>query len=386
MTRPHPRPRTGLRPRIAYLVTHLMGSGHLVRTLALARVAAQAGAEALVISGGRPLAHVDATGVDLRQLPPLMSDGLDYRNLLRADGTPAGPEDYADRRARIAALLRDAAPDALVCELHPFGRRSLAAEFETAVEAAGAAPAWVSIRDVLEPPSRPKRVARTLEALAPFRAVLIHGDAAAIPLEVSWPGPDAGPLPDAGLGRPLRYTGYVCAPPPPAAPDGPGRGEVLVATGGGAIGRALLEMAAHAAARSPLTWRLLVGGADATAEAARLSALGPAMAEPARADYREMMARAAVSVSLAGYNTAVEAALSPTPALLVPMEEGGEREQLIRAEAFSKLPGLASARIGALTPETPAERVDALARAPRIAAPLRADGAAESARIILGDL
>ena len=166
MTRPHPRPRTGLRPRIAYLVTHLMGSGHLVRTLALARVAAQAGAEALVISGGRPLAHVDATGVDLRQLPPLMSDGLDYRNLLRADGTPAGPEDYADRRARIAALLRDAAPDALVCELHPFGRRSLAAEFETAVEAAGAAPAWVSIRDVLEPPSRPKRVARTLEALA----------------------------------------------------------------------------------------------------------------------------------------------------------------------------------------------------------------------------
>ena len=39
-----------------------------------------------------------------------------------------------------------------------------------------------------------------------------------------------------------------------------------------------------------------------------------------------------------------------------------------------------------LTPETLAERVDALARAPRIAAPLRADGAAESARIILGDL
>ena len=37
--------------------------------------------------------------MDLRQLPPLASDGLDYRNLLRADGRPAEPADHAARRA-----------------------------------------------------------------------------------------------------------------------------------------------------------------------------------------------------------------------------------------------------------------------------------------------
>ncbi|MEE3100813.1 MAG: glycosyltransferase, partial [Pseudomonadota bacterium] len=227
-------------------------------------------------------------------------------------------------------------------------------------------------------------VALTLAGLAPWGAVLVHGDPSAIPMSASWPGPDGGASPDAAA-LPLRYTGYVCAPPPPPSP-GPGAGEVLVATGGGAIGRALLEMAARAAALSPLRWRLLVGGADARAEAARLAALGPAQAEPARPDYRAMLGRAAVSVSLAGYNTAVEAALSPTPALLVPMEEGGEQEQLIRAEAFARLPGLAAARIGALTPRTLAKRVHALAEGPRIAAPLRADGAAESVRLILEDL
>ena len=73
-------------PRIALLVTHLMGSGHLVRTLTLARALAGQGAAPLVISGGRPLAHVATGGLRFAQLPPLSSDGLDYRTLLDETG------------------------------------------------------------------------------------------------------------------------------------------------------------------------------------------------------------------------------------------------------------------------------------------------------------
>ncbi|MGM0586154.1 MAG: glycosyltransferase family protein [Pseudomonadota bacterium] len=371
-------------PRVALLVTHLMGAGHLVRTLALARALAAAGARPLVLSGGRPLPHLDASGVELAQLPPLASDGVNYRRLLRPDGAPATEADLAARRAALAEALQRFAPRALVTELYPFGRRILAAEFEDALAALPpGAPAFASIRDILEPPSGPDRVAETVSRLAPYRAVLVHGDPQVASLEASWPG-DGAPLP-APVARRLRFTGYV-AEPSPAPTPGPGEGEVLVATGGGVIGRRLLETAARASALSPLRWRLRVGGADAAQAAARLSALGPAVAEPAAADYRARLARAAVSVSLAGYNTAVEVALSGTPALFVPMEEGGEREQLLRARAFARFDEIETARIGELTPEALAVRVEALARRPRHAPPLRADGAAEAARLILAEL
>ncbi len=365
------------------LVTHLMGSGHLVRALAIARAIDAAGGAALVISGGRPRAHAPAGGVRLAQAPAVASNGLDYRTLLDAEGGIASAG-YLSVRARwIAARIAGERPDVLVTELYPFGRRVLADEFEGAIAAARAAKPDVrvvaSIRDVLEPPSKPARVAETLARLdAGYDAVLVHGDPAILPLGESWSAPES---------LALRYTGYVADPLPAAGPDGAGAGEVLVSVGGGAIGRTLLSMAALAAALSPLPWRLLVGGADAAEIVADLRGLGPAGVEPARPDYRAMLQRAAVSISLAGYNTAVEAALSPTPAILVPMEEGGEREQLIRAAAFARLPGIEMLRIGRITPATLALAADAASARPRAPAPaIDANGAAETARLLLGGL
>lgn len=366
--------------RATILVTHLMGSGHLVRALALARALDAAGAEARVVSGGRPLAHARVEGVRLLQAPPVASNGLDYKTLLDGGGAVASRDYLAGRARRIEGFIAEAPPDVLVAELYPFGRRVLAAEFGQAIAAARAANPAVrvvsSIRDVLEPPSRPERVAETLARLdAEFDAVLVHGDPAFLPLTESWPAPDR---------LPLRYTGSVATPPPTAAADGPGAGEALVAVGGGAIGRRLLEIAARAAAASPLAWRLLVGGADAARVAAALGPLGPARIEPARPDYREMLQRAAVSISLAGYNTAVETAIAPAPAILAPMEEGGEREQLIRAAAFARLPGVSMLRIGDLTPDRLAAAAGAAAAAgPKAAPGLRTDGAAETARILM---
>ncbi|MDF2234306.1 glycosyltransferase [Albimonas sp. CAU 1670] len=370
-------------PRIALLVTHLMGSGHLVRTLTLARALAAQGADPLVISGGRPLGHVEAGGVRLAQLPPLSSNGLDYRTLLDDAGAPASDAYRAEREARLVELIRAETPAALVTELYPLGRRNLEAEFRAAIAALPPGARLIgSVRDVMEPPSKAKRVAQGLERLAPFDALLVHGDPEVIPLAASWPGD--GTWPEA-LARRVRYAGYAVDPAPPRT-AGPGEGEVLVATGGGAIGRRLLEVAARASALSDLPWRLRVGGADAAGAVAALSALGPAAVEPAAPDFRARLSRAAAAVTLCGYNTAVEAALSGTPTLLVPMEEGGEREQLIRAEAFARLPEIETARIGALTPEGLAERVAALAAQPRRAAPIKADGGAEAARIVLETL
>ena len=374
-------------PRILLLVTHLMGSGHLVRILAVARALQAQGAEPVVISGGRPLAHVETGGVRVVQLPPLSSDGLNYKTLLDQDGRPASEAYWSAREARIREVMAERPPAALVTELYPLGRRNMEREFRAAIAARPAGCALIgSVRDVMEPPSDPRRVAQALERAAPYDALLVHGDARVIALEASWPGPDLGAAIPPELAPRLRYVGY--ATPPAPAPDAlsrdaPGAGEVLVATGGGAIGRRLLEIAARAAALSPLSWRLRVGGADAASVCAALRPLGQAVVEPAAPDFRLRLSRAACAVTLSGYNTAVELALSGTPGLLTPMEEGGEREQLIRAQAFARLPGLEMARIAALDPEGLAARVDALATRARTPPSLQADGGVRAAQEIL---
>ena len=133
------------------------------------------------------------------------------------------------------------------------------------------------------------------------------------------------------------------------------------------LGRLLLEIAARAAALSRRPWHLLAGGADAADIAGRLVADAPAnlTIEPARPDYRELLAGAACSVSLCGYNTAVELARCPTPALLVPSEEAGETEQLLRARRLAEHEGFALMRMETLTPGGLADAAERLAARPR---------------------
>ena len=48
-----------------------------------------------------------------------------------------------------------------------------------------------------------------------------------------------------------------------------------------------------------------------------------------------MLYHAAASVSLCGYNTALDVLQSGVPAVLVPFDNGGEVEQSLRAEALA---------------------------------------------------
>ncbi|MFN3262921.1 MAG: glycosyltransferase family protein [Pikeienuella sp.] len=367
--------------KVMFVVTSLMGAGHLARTLLLAEAVQAVGGRALVVSGGREIGHLSAA-IPVEALPPVWSDGVDYSRLL----TPEGEADEAwmeARAARLLALFDEFAPEALVTELFPFGRRALRHEFRALLaRAAGRARIWASVRDVLEPKRKKGREEETAETLRSFyHGVLVHGDERLIPLARTWPKA-------AEMGGMIRHTGYVAAPPPPPLETGPleaARGEVLVSVGGGAIGRGLLEAAALASRGSPRRWRLRVGGADAAEAAARLRALAPGaplVAEPAAADHRARLAAAACSVSLLGYNTATDLLAAGTPAVISPMREGGEREQLIRAEAFARLPGFRV--LDEETPEALACAVEAAIAAggppPGLA---RLDGAARAAEIIL---
>ncbi|WP_333834548.1 glycosyltransferase family protein [Rubrimonas sp.] len=363
--------------RVALLVCHLSGSGHLARTLTLARALAAAGAEPLVISGGRPLPHLDPGPVALAQLPPLRVEGHDYATLRDAEGRPADGALMARRADMLAGLIGEFRPDALVTELFPFGRRILAAEFEAALRRADA-PAFCSVRDLPEPPRKPARYAETEERLRRwYRAALVHGDAARAPLSRAWT--QAESVADLTL-----HTGYVAEPlpPPEGDPD-----EILVAEGGGALGADLLACAVEAARGDARMWRLRVGGADAEARIAALrrrAAGAPVVVERAGPDYRARLGAAAASVSLFGYNTAVDLLQSRTPAVIAPFAEAGEREQTLRADAFAGLPQFERLDAARLSPEAlRAAAARAVARGRGPASSVDLDGAARSAALIL---
>jgi predicted glycosyltransferase len=371
--------------RILLHVQHLLGTGHLKRAAAIgAALATRHRVE--IVSGGPPLAGLETGKARLVQLPPLRAADASFRSLVDEGGAPV---DTAWKQRRAQLLLQafhDLRPDVLITELFPFGRRNLEFELLPLLDAARtAAPRPLilcSLRDVLVAPREAAKVDRAIERARGYDRILVHGDPALIALEASYPDVMT-------LARRIVYTGYVAAPPSPEAPAGDGVDEVLVSSGGGAVGARLLETAL--AARSRLAdsrrWRLLVG-ADLPADARSrlLAAAGPGLiVEPARADFPSLLRRCHVSLSQAGYNTTMDILEARARAVLVPFAAGGETEQPLRARALAAhgwaevvseealdAPGLAAA----LT------RAGAMARPD--AATLRRAGASETLRIIDG--
>jgi len=362
-------------------VTHLLGTGHLSRALTLGRAFAQAGHRVMVTFGGMPAPHLHTDGVELLQLPPLRSDGTNFTRLLNADGNPADLEHLTKRIEALIGALDTFGPDVLITELFPFGRRVLSAEFLALLEhAAAMTPRPVilsSVRDILAPPSKPAKADRAEEiVLHYYDAVLVHSDPHTTRLEQSWPVSDR-------MAPKLRYTGYVAPPPVRAHPDGTGKGEVLVTAGGGDVGLPLFRAAIGATHLMPeQPFRLLVGGEGARVTELRMLSGDNTIIEPARPDFRQMLAHAAGSISMCGYNTALDLLRAGTPGVLIPFDAGNEVEQGLRAESLAALPALSVLKSADLTPERLAHTLRAvMAEGPRHGGEVDFDGANHAVHI-----
>lgn len=346
-------------------VQHLLGIGHLKRAARIAGGCAQRGLDTVVASGGLPVPDLELGGARLHQLPAARAADLDFSGLLDADGRPVDDAWKARRRAAALDLLARERPRVLVLELFPFGRRSLRFELLPLLEAAAALRPrpWilVSLRDLLNPPTPEKArwAVETAERVAD--RILVHGDPAVARLEETFP--DAERV----RGR-LVYTGYVAEPVPQ---DVPASGEVLVSTGGGAVGGALARAAVAARGRSrraaEAPWRVLLGGNLPEAEYLAIAEQADAgtVVERNRPDFLRLLAGCRVSVSQAGYNTVMEVLSAGVPGVVVPFAAGGrEGEQPLRARRLAARGLIDWVPEDGLTPTRLANAVDrALARA-----------------------
>jgi predicted glycosyltransferase len=368
--------------KVMIVVTHLLGTGHLARALTLGRAFQQAGDQVQILSGGFPAPQLDTDGIDLLQLPPLRSDGVNFTQLLDETGTPADPAYHQRRQALLCQALEQQAPDVLITELYPFGRRTLRHEFLALLRAAKMQPTpptiLASIRDILAPPSKPEKAVKADRVIEEFYdAVLVHSDPQATRLELSWPVSDM-------LAQKLHYTGFVAPAAAGPHPRAVGSGEILVSAGGGSVGDEIYLCALAAARQMPdHPWRLLVGGSDAAARIAQLSQIdSPARIEAARPDFRQMLTHVAASVSMCGYNTALDLLQAETPAVLIPFDAGKEVEQGLRAQSLAPLAGFETLRTADLTPEGLCAALEKVLAAPRRSADqFQFDGARRAVEI-----
>ncbi|MEO9652500.1 MAG: glycosyltransferase [Roseobacter sp.] len=337
---------------ILIVVTHLLGTGHLSRALVLSRAFAQAGEHVTLVSGGMPAPHLNTEGVTFVQLEPVRSDGVDFTRLLDANDALATADHMERRKRQLCTALNACAPDAIITELYPFGRRILAEEFTALLDVAAALHPHplicASVRDILAPPSKPAKALKTQDMIMRyFQAILVHSDPEVTPLEKSWPV-----TPE--IAAKLRYTGFVAPPPAGVSPDSHGAGHILVSTGGGNVAETVYTTALDAATLAPeLSWHLLVAGDNASARIKNLQQIAPdnvtvTLATPA---FRQMLYHADALVSLCGYNTALDVLQSGAPAVFVPFDDGGEVEQTLRAQALAALDGIEVIKSANLSPE-----------------------------------
>ncbi len=318
-------------------VTHLLGVGHFARSAALGAALNRAGWSVTLLSGGRPVQNIDTSGMNVIQLPPVHCRHGDFSRLLGDNGDPISAETFAERAALARAAVLLIHPDVVITELYPFGRRALSAEYEAllaALREMAIPPALIcSIRDVLNPPSKPRRSSEVLDRLSKYDGIIIHGDPV-MPLERSWPV-------DRSLARKMVYAGYLRdnTRSQPVLEGSRARDGILVSAGGSDAGITLNRVVLGAALAMPeRSFHLLVSQAIGEAEFVALARLAPpnAKVDRARPDFPELLCSAGLSISQAGYNTVLDLAAAGIRSVLVPYSAGSEQEQTIRAEALAQ--------------------------------------------------
>jgi len=369
--------------RVLFHVQHLLGIGHLQRSLLIAEALAARGIEVTVVSGGPPVPELRRNGITLVELPEIRARDATFALVDRL-GEPVDDVLRMRRRDQLLGTFGAARSDAVVIEGFPFARRAFRFELDPLIAAARAAGSRIvcSVRDlptVRDDPARHRDVVdRVRDA---FDAVLVHGDPHFIPFDAPFP-------PAAQIADRIIYTGYVTMPQE-AASDATPSGEVLVSVGGGAAGQLLLAAALTARRQGCLAgrpWRVLAGAtlSDAAFAAIQREAPSGVVVERFRSDFPALLQRCHVSVSQAGYNTVLDIIAARARAVLVPFSAERETEQLLRAEHLARLGAAELVRESELTPARLAAAVERAAG--REPAPVTIDtgGADRSAAVIAG--
>lgn len=373
------------RKSVLFYCQHLLGVGHISRSLTFCRALLD-DFDVTFVQGGPDIGRtIDAPGFTHLFLPPLLMREHDS-SLYDPNGEASVETLWARRGAALAPVMK--APfDAVVVELFPFGRNKFKPEILGLIAEARrvnpAAKVYCSNRDIMvqrpDQAYREQKIVRVLNEH--FDYVLAHTDPKLFPMEATFAA--ASEIADK-----ILYTGYV-AETGRGGPKARRNDLILVSLGGGAVGEELARAAAATAERfphhemriltGPYTTDVLRGDLNAIAEKTpNLTIAGFS------SDFRAELASSSVSVSLAGYNTTMDILSTKTPALVYPYL--ANHEQNMRARALEDLGLLKLLYEDDLVPDRLEKAIRGRLSAPAPRVEIDLSGAATSTRIIAGHL
>jgi predicted glycosyltransferase len=337
-------------PTLLFYCRVQFGAGHWVRSAALLAGLARRFRVVLAFRGRLTADLTVPRGVTLVKLPARLSEG----------------------DSSLALLLRRERPDAFVLESFPFGRLESSFELISALEEARSGPSPCpfvvsSVRDVQDcrryrTDVHEAQVCTMIDRY--FDAVLVHSDPRYFPLGSTFRRVN-------DLRADVVHTGYVVrADETPRWSPAAHEPRIVVSAGGGRGGEDLLRAAVEAQRTEGLadefSMRVVAGTLilQDTWDELRLAAAGVPRLELIRwiDDLPCELARAAVSVSRCGYNTALDLIRTAVPALVVPYATPYDDEQSIRAATLAKLGAVRWLRPSLLDPQTLAEEIRRTAR------------------------
>jgi len=380
--------------KILFFCQNLLGLGHFMRTSEIL-LHLRGQAQLCLVFGGQLAEGLDMTAATkVITLPALRREDGE----LKVVGTHLALEQVKEvRRQRLLDVWRRFDPDVVVVEGFPFAKKVLAFELipllkEIARQELKPA-VFCSIRDIVL--AKARKVAKAQKAEQTicklmnkyFDGLLVHSDPRVLRLDERFSRLER-------LCCLVHYTGFVVQsfpPPPPDADLSEGGPTIVVSVGGGRLGHALLDgvlaTAPLLAARCP--HRLLVftgpflSDKDYARVADRANGQPNLIVRRYTTSLLHHMARAELSISLCGYNTAMNVIRTRVRALALPSLK--DFEQPLRAERFARSGILDVLTPSDLAPSVLVERVVAMLERPRPSAPTGFDlnGGATSARILL---
>lgn len=322
--------------KIMQYCQHVLGVGHFFRSMAIATAFNRH--QVLFVEGGEPLADFHPPShVERVFLPPIMMDSEFSRVETRQGNID---EIKAQRKSLLEKAFRSFAPDVLIVELFPFGRKYFQFELLPLLRAIRQEQLPVkvvcSLRDILvEKKNQASYEQRVLDILnSYFDLLVIHSDPRLIPLEETFSRMSH-------IRIPIEYTGFVVRKIPRTS-SSQTDGLIVLSGGGSHAGTDLLTAAIRAVQILPDKELKLRAFMSPFAEKDEQDHVTQLAAQDQRTnlfpfspDFLSELAKADLSISMAGYNTCMDILSSGVKALVYPFPQN--REQGMRAKKLQDL-------------------------------------------------
>lgn len=360
--------------------------GHLIRSIEIVKGLIP-DFQICFINGGKVIDEFQfPPEIEVVNIPAVQTDS-EFKELSPVDNSLT-IEEVEEKRTNILLETCDRfAPDILIIELYPFGRRRFSFELIPLVEKAKSMGTKIvsSVRDIVVTKQNQQRHEEKVCKLINkyFDMLLIHGDPNFVKLNLSFSRVN-------DLNCPVHYTGYVVQPLPESRQITLDKPSIIVSVGGGRFGHDLLECVANTAPilkdKIPYEIHLFTGPFCPESVLQKLKYITKEQdnitCDRYTTNLLDYMQQADLSIGMSGYNTTMNIVSTGVKAMMMAFQGNNDKEQETRLTKLDKLGRVKMIHPQDLNPEGFADNIVNYLQQDKSELPLDLDGVNNTAKYI----